>query len=543
MKKPDLNAKYIHKRFEEMRSDRAQMETLYAEVAKYIFDQSGNMHSGDQRGVKGTRAKSNYSKVGVKALIRLAAALQGFVAPQEQRWFSLVTSTPPQRLSYEARLYLDLLEDSLFHLFASSNFYQQSLEMITDYAGYGRGAMFIAPDPINKIRFVTVPMRETYIDTDFSNRVDTVCRHFGLSRRAVYQEFAEDGMLPGSFTQYLFDKGDEQIELIHYVSTNPHFVPGSTRPSERRYVSIYLCMDKPEFIARKSFFNSMPYVTPRWTVLPGEKDGRSQAMFAVQDVRMLSAAKNDMLGGLQLLMNPPWLVNKDSFAGGIMNRAPGGAIPIQGAPGGDVRNVISPLQNGARPDIGLQAMEVFEQNINEMFFADILQESKNAEMSATEASTRQMLRIANMAPQLGRLLPEYLVPLIPRVIEILIDSGHVPPFPDELQGLTIEFRSPLAKAQKRQELDGLVQFGQFIAQWGAGANDPTFGDRIDNDQVIQIAANATDIPTRSLKSDERVAQEREMREQQLVQERQLEAVQGTAQAQANLATAADKLAG
>jgi hypothetical protein len=537
MYKPTIDIPYLKQRFTQMQNDRAPMEYLYEEVARYVLDRESSMNSGHYQ--VGLKSKRNYSKEGVLYNLRFAAALQGFVSPAEQRWFSLETTKPLNQISYESRVYLDQLEETLYALFASTNYYQQSLEMITDYASFGRGTMLILPDPEKMVKFITIPMRETYIDTDLDNRINTVVRHFTKSNKAIYDEFKNDAQWPTEFTQSLHTQEDAEVEVLHFSLPNPQYVPQSKNINERKYLSIYLYNGAQQFILKKSFYNSNPYLTPRWTVLSGEKEGRSQAMLAVSDIRALSSMKNDMLGGIQLLNNPTWMVHSGSVAGAALNRRPGGVIPIKEPIGGTIGNAIVPMPQNARPDIALNVVQYYSEQIAKMFFADIIAEDKNAEMSATEASTRQMLRIANMAPQIGRLTPEYLDPLFPRVISILIDNNHIPPIPDDLKDMKIEYRSPLAKAQKMQAMDGITQFGQFIQQWGS--MDPSIYQTIKPEEIIMQAAIATDIPSRILKSPQELKEMKEQQQQQMEQQQQLQASESVANSQAKLATAANQL--
>lgn len=538
MHKPTINVEYLKKRFTQMQSERAPMEYLYEEVARYVLDRESSMNSGHYQ--VGLKSKRNYSKEGVLYNLRFASALQGFVSPAEQRWFSLETTQPLNQISYESRVYLDQLEETLYALFASSNYYQQSLEMITDYVSFGRGTMLVLPDDEKMVKFITIPMRETYIDTDLDNRINTVVRHFTKSNKAIYDEFYnEKAPFPESFIKALLNQEEAEVEVLHFAMPNPDYVPLSKNINERKYLSIYLYNGAEQFILQKRFYNSNPYLTPRWSVLSGEKEGRGQAMLAVSDIRALSAMKNDMLGGIQLLNNPTWMVHSGSVAGAALNRRPGGVIPIKEPIGGSIQNSIIPLPQNSRPDIALNIAQYYSEQIGKMLFADIIAEDKNAEMSATEASTRQMLRIANMAPQIGRLTPEYLDPLFPRIISILIEGGHIPAIPDDLKDMKIEYRSPLAKAQKMQAMEGINQFGQFVQQWGS--LDPSVYQTIKPEEIIMQAAIATDIPARILKSPQELKEMKEQQQQQLEQQQQLQASESVANSQAKLAAAANQL--
>ncbi len=413
----DYKIQSILKRFENMKTERSKMEHLYSDIDRFVMDRDGWFTSG--RITEGNRSHEVYSKAGVKYNIRFASTLQGLVAPAEQRWFTLETSfINPSSTSYEARQYLDLLEETLYSTFSSTNFYQKSLELLTDYTAYGLAGMYIASDPEKRIRFISVPLREMFIDTDFNGEINTVARHFTTTLRSLEGRFQK--AIQGdaqSFKQFQANP-DTTVECLHVVMPNDKYNPKSNNSKAKKYKSCYI-LKTNDLILEEMYLSTMPYVTPRWTVYSGEVYGRSQAMIAIPDLKVMSAMVKNALQGVNKLANPPLLVSADSIAGRGLNLTPDGVTVIDKLQGGTFENTIKVLDSKARPDIALNAIDMWERKISELFFADMIQEDKQARMSATESSTRQMLRITNISPQIGRLEPEYLDRLIERCISIL----------------------------------------------------------------------------------------------------------------------------
>lgn len=530
--------KEILKRFENMKTERSKMEHLYSDIDRFVMDRDGWFTSG--RITEGNRSHEVYSKAGVKYNIRFASTLQGLVAPAEQRWFTLETSfLKPNESSYEARQYLDRLEELLYSTFSSTNFYQKSLELLTDYTAYGLAGMYIASDPVKKIRFISVPLREMYIDTDFNGEIDTVARHFTTTMRSLYGRFEK--AIQGSqkaFESYKKNP-DLIVECLHMVHPNKSYNPEGDTPQEKQFKSCYI-LKTCDLILEEKYLSTMPYVTPRWTVYSGEVYGRSQAMIAIPDLKVMSAMVKNMLVGVNKLANPPMLVSNDSVAGRGLNLTPDGVTVIDRLQGGTFDNTIKVLDSKARPDIALNAIDVWERKISELFFADLIQEDKQARMSATESQTRQMLRITNISPQIGRLEPEYLDKLIERCMSILIEEGHIEAPPESLADAKIEYRSPLAKAQKMQSLDGINQFMQLAM--GMAQIDPAIPQYINTDFVLEYMSVATDIPTGVLKPPEEIAQVKEQIAQQQQQAQQLQGMEQASNIAKNVGSADQALA-
>jgi len=534
----DYKIQSILKRFENMKTERSKMEHLYSDIDRFVMDRDGWFTSG--RITEGNRSHEVYSKAGVKYNIRFASTLQGLVAPAEQRWFTLETSfINPSSTSYEARQYLDSLEETLYSTFSSTNFYQKSLELLTDYTAYGLAGMYIASDPEKRIRFISVPLREMFIDTDFNGEINTVARHFTTTLRSLEGRFQK--AIQGdaqSFKQFQANP-DTTVECLHVVMPNDKYNPKSNNSKAKKYKSCYI-LKTNDLILEEMYLSTMPYVTPRWTVYSGEVYGRSQAMIAIPDLKVMSAMVKNALQGVNKLANPPLLVSADSIAGRGLNLTPDGVTVIDKLQGGTFENTIKVLDSKARPDIALNAIDMWERKISELFFADMIQEDKQARMSAPESSTRHMLRITNISPQIGRLEPEYLDRLIERCISILLEDGHMPPPPEDLQNVKIEYRSPLAKAQKMQSLDGVQQFLQLAM--GMAQIDPAIPQYINTDYILQYMSIATDIPTGVLKSPQDIEQIKQAMAQQQEQQQKLQGMEQATNIANNAGSAEQSLA-
>ena len=173
-----------------------------------------------------------------------------------------------------------------------------------------------------------------------------------------------------------------------------------------------------------SGFQEFPYIVPRFLKATGEVMGRSPAMVALPDVKMINLMSKTIIQAAQKQIDPPLLVPDDGFL-----------LPIRTQPGGlnffrsGTRDTITPLNTGANIPIGLQMEEQRRGAIRSAFYVDQLLSAATPNMTATEVVQRQEERMRVIGPVLGRLMNEMLRPMIDRVFALMLrnDMLAVPP--------------------------------------------------------------------------------------------------------------------
>ena len=152
-------------------------------------------------------------------------------------------------------------------------------------------------------------------------------------------------------------------------------------------------------------------------------------------------------------------------------------------------------------------------------------------MTATEVAERHEEKLLMLGPVLERLHNELLDPLIEMTFDRMIQTGQVPPPPEELQGteLDIEFVSMLAQAQRAV---GLNSTDRFINSLGAVAQfKPGVLDKFDEDQWADVYADSLGVDPSLIVGDDKIAvirQERLEQQQAQAQAQQMQAMAETA---------------
>ena len=145
-----------------------------------------------------------------------------------------------------------------------------------------------------------------------------------------------------------------------------------------------------------------------------------------------------------------------------------------------------------------------------MFHVDQLVIAENRNMTATEVLQRQEEKMRILGPVMGRLQSELLSPLIIRIFNIMLRKGLFTEAPDILrqQELNIEYVSPMALAQRSQELQSIMR---GLEIFGSLAQTMPVMDYIDENGLIKQVIDILGLPAKMIKSDSQVRQIREER--------------------------------
>ena len=326
------------------------------------------------------------------------------------------------------------------------------------------------------IKFSTRHIDEVYIAENDKGRIDTIYRRFKLSARAIVQKFG-DKVSQDILTMAKKDPYQE-IEIIHAVYPRTDFNPNKKDKKNMPFESVYMeYKNKNELSV--SGFKEFPFVVPRYLKASHEMYGRSPAMTALPDVKMLNEMSKTTIKAAQKQVDPPLLVPDDGFL-----------LPVRTVPGGlnfyrsGTRDRIEPLNIGANNPLGLNMEEQRRDAIRAVFYVNQLNDARWSTNDSNRSYPRNEEKMRLLGPVLGRLQSELLKPLIDRVFNILLRNNQLPPAPEFLSGqdIEIEYVSPLAKAQKSTELQSIMRAIEIL---GSLANVAPVFDYVNFDNLVK----------------------------------------------------------
>ena len=529
MAKTDLT-KSLLSRFDRLKAQRQNWETHWQEVADYMQPRKADVTKTRSKGDK--RTELIFDSSPIQAVELLAASLHGMLTNPSTPWFSLRFKDSRLEMQDEAKLWLENATEVMYTAFSRSNFQQEIFELYHDLITFGTAAMFIQEDNEDILKFSTRHINEIFIAEDDKGGIDTVYRKFKLSVRAAIQQFG-DKVSSDIKMQSAKDPYNE-VEMLHVVYPRSDYNPKLKDTANMPFESVYIEMKNGNELS-VSGFQEFPFVVPRYLKASHEIYGRSPAMTALPDVKMLNEMSKTTIKAAQKQVDPPLLVPDDGFL-----------LPVRTVPGGlnfyrsGTRDRIEPLNIGANNPLGLNMEEQRRTAIRNVFYVDQLMLQQGPQMTATEVIQRNEEKMRLLGPVLGRLQSELLKPLIDRAFNILLRKNQFRPAPDFLSGqdIEIEYVSPLAKAQKSTELQSIMRAIEIM---GSLANVAPVFDHVNMDNLVRHLADIVGVPQKILKPRSQLNAERQQKQQQQEQMAQMQQLQQVADAGGKIAPLAKAL--
>ena len=530
MAETDLT-KDLLKRFGKLVTQRQTWESHWQEVADYMMPRKADVTKQRSKGDK--RSELIFDSSPLHAVELLSASLHGMLTNPSTPWFSLRFKNVDTGDADEANEWLQDTTEKMYDAFNRSNFQQEIFELYHDLITFGTASMFIEEDADDIIRFSTRHIGEIYISENNKGRIDTVFRKFKISARAAILQFGEKNVSNALRGTAMKDPYEE-VTILHVVYPRENYDPKKKDAKNMPFASCYIELDNKHEVSQ-SGFNEFPYVVPRYLKASFEIYGRSPAMTALPDVKMLNEMSKTTIKAAQKQVDPPLLVPDDGFI-----------LPVRTVPGGlnfyraGTRDRIEPLNIGANNPLGLNMEEQRRGAIRDAFYVNQLMMQNGPQMTATEVIQRNEEKMRLLGPVLGRLQSELLRPLIDRTFAIMLRQKLFRKVPDFLSGkdIQIEYVSPLAKAQRSSELQSIMR---AIEIFGSLSNIAPVFDYVNIDNLVTHLAEIVGVPSKVLNSKAEVNAMRQQKQQQQDQQMQMQQLQQLAQAGGQIAPLAKAL--
>ena len=500
----------LDKRYQSLLSQRSNWEKHWQELADYMLPRKADITKQRTQGDK--RTELIYDSTALHSVELLASSLHGMLTSPSTPWFSLQYRDSGLQSNDEANEWLETCSSQMYKALQRSNFQQEIHELYYDLVVFGTASIFIEyEDKDDTLRFSARHIAEICISEDMTDKVDTVFRKFKMTARQIIQRFGKDNA-PERVKKD--SENDPYVEhtIIHVV--HPRSEAKGKFAKDKPFASIYYHLDSKVLLS-ESGFDSMPFCVPRMNKDSVSIWGRSPAMNALPDTKMLNKMSEGTIRAAQKQIDPPLMVPDDGFI-----------LPVRTTPGAlnfyrtGTRDRLEPLQVGANNPLGLNMEEQRRQAIREAFYVDqLITPQSGPRMTATQTLQLAEERMRILGPVLGRLQAELLQPLISRTFELLLRNRQLPEAPEMLQGqnIDIEYVSPLAKAQKLTDLQSTMRGLEVMMQMGEMI---PVADYIDTDGLIKYIAEVTGMPAKVLRSEDEIAELKEQKEAQMAQQAQ-----------------------
>lgn len=482
-----LDPKQLVSMVNNLKADRSTWENHWQEVGDFVIPRRGEVTVKFSPGQK--RNTQLFETTGQQSCILLAGALSSLLTNSQNQWFELLTGKPELDDDDEVRAYLQESTRRMMGVFNNSNFHTQVHEMYLDLCSFGTGCMSIDEDDETVVKFLTHHISEFMIRTNKNNIVDEVYRKFELTAPQIVELF--NGNVSRSVQRALKNPTDTvaKFKVIQGIYPDARDPKKRTPNFPFNWWSQWI-IEEDLFEAKVEGFNEFPYVAPRWSLGTGEMYGRSPAIVALPDIKMVNIMEKTIIKGAQKTVDPPLQAPDD-----------GSVSPVRTQPGGmsyyraGTTDRIEQVYSDFRLDLGQAQTDKVRERIKQAFFIDQLQlGDRGPQMTATEVITRRDQSMTLLGPFLARLQFEFLRPMIDRVFAIMDRRQMLPPAPSALRGQTIDvqYTSVIARVQRQQEVDNIQRFLETVGPVAEAA--PEILDMLNKDEYTRLVARLQGLP-------------------------------------------------
>lgn len=470
-------------------------DEIYREAMELTFPDRENFV---KRNEGASKAATNWDSAPQVSVIRAANRLSSDFTPQFQDWFEIGLGPAARQMpddtfreavgktKDEAKLELEGVTKIVQAVFNGPGFPMASNETYIDWH-YGQGGMKIMPndDIIGEpVIFQAMPMSHFYAYEGPNGRLDRWFLWHEMRADVIQQEWA-DAKLPKALEEEAAKDSPASMSLVSVVYRD---YDDKTKPY--RYEVFWRKGALKERIVERQT-RTPPFVTPRYSKLPGENRGRGPVLFAIPDIRTANKIVELTLRSVAVAVAGVYTATENAVTGPIAIK-PYSVIVVRRNGGPDGPS-LQRLDNPQRIDFGELVLDNLHMNIRKIIGDNSLPPEAGPIRTATEFIQRARELVADQAGGLGRLYAEFVIPSVQRVVDILEAKQILPTQGLQIDQFLIEVRmtSPLARGQAMQEVENVVRFMEMLKALGG---DMLMGFEVDLEKATPYLADLMNVP-------------------------------------------------
>lgn len=468
----------LRRRYESAKARRGQWESLWQDAYEYALPQRQGFGSVIRPGEN--RMERLYDGTALDAVEQLAASLLGNLMPPWTQWFGLKPG--PDLSGPQAEALSPVLEKAArtiqSHL-DRSNFVVEIHQCFLDLIVGGTACLYVEeadPGSFSAFKFTAIPLNQIVLEEGGDGYLNAAFREIKLTFVQLKGRY-HGAQLPDRVMR----DGEKDPQLRFSVLE-------SIVPDDHKYVTTAMLLDagnSPVLLKRTKSVES-PILSFRWLKSPGETYGRSPVMKALPDIKTANKVVELILKNASIAVTGIWQADDD----GVLNPAnielkPGSIIPkAVGSQG------LKPLEMPGRFDISQLVLSDLRARINHALLADKLVPVTSRRMTATEVLERSAEMALLLGATYGRLQTELMTPLIQRTYAIMRRRGEVPDVNIDGRLVTLDYRSPLARAQGQRNVQNTLFWIESVQAMGAEALSA-----INLPQAARLLGDALGVPS------------------------------------------------
>lgn len=529
----EINLKKIHSGY---KSDKAYYDENWRdhhkELQENLMPRTGENLDGNT-GTSEHGQKLNEKMMGSAPRIAarvLSDGIKSSAVPATGGWYELGLGNKELLEQEHIKAWIEAVQDEIYGAMNQSNFYTVSHDLILEMVVYGTGAMFIEADFDSIIWCQSITAGTYFVGVDHKGRINRFNRLIKMQARNVVAMFGEENVSQAVREDVMGqDKvGAMWVDVIHIIKPNDGRDITKIDAANKAYLSVYYEADKVSEgkPLRVSGFDMNPAIVARWSTKGSELYGRGPGMDILPDVKELYYQIKAYIKLVRKGVSSAKVADASLKTGSKLNQKPDSVIYVKGLMDG--RN--PPIQNADVSSLEarwlLERIRQLIESIQSGMYNDLflLLTSSNVpkkDRTAFEVARVEEEKLVALGRVMENMTSEFIHRAIDIIFEILFKAGRIPPPPVEIAGqdIKVEAISSLAKAQRLNEFTPIQQTLSLMAQ--LIQLNPNAVKKLDEKQVVDLAARAFGAPVGMIKSDETVALEEQAEAEELLRQQAL----------------------
>ncbi len=343
-------------------------------------------------------AATLFDATAADAADNLAASMYSLLTPPESLWLNLVreSDASPDATPAVAALRANLND---------SNFYTTIHQCYMDLVVLGTACLFMAETPVGSasaFTFTAIPI------SDIAILPGAVFHKTTMPARDIMERYPS-WTPPANMRDSIKQNPDMPLTLVQSL-VGKDFVAW-----------LDVGGDIENNVVARGTFETCPYIIFRWSLLSGEQYGRSPVLRALPDIKTANKVVELVLKNATIAVSGIWQADDDGVINlSNINLTPGAIIPKAVGSSG-----LTPLSSGADFDVSQIILKDLRERIRHALLADRLGLLSDKEMTATEILARNTDMMRILGATYGRLLHEFIRPLVDRGLQILSRRGVI----------------------------------------------------------------------------------------------------------------------
>ncbi len=522
-----MTPEVIGQRYEALTSQRKTIEQTWQWIERYVVPFRGKFFrpQTSEHEIEWSQ-RIIFDDTAIDAAKTLAASIHGALTNPSFQFFSLRFRKDELNNEGEAAKWLEECGERVYQALIDSNFGLEINEAYIDLTSFGTACLIEEQEEIDGefegLNFQAAPIREAYFEEDHKGQILRFYRLYQWLPLQIVDKFGKENV-PDKILTKLEGTGslDSKIDVIFCIFERDDKKDVDTSqmlsPENRPFGYKWILREGRDEIGEEGGYYEMPAFLPRWLKVSGSRWGHSPAHICLPSIMMLNQLMELFTSSCERGVSPPTITEQRNIVGDLNLDAD--TITV-------VRDIdkIKPWEQATRMDMFQFYVEYLSKQIRSCFHVDQLELKESPAMTATEVMARVELMNRLLGPTMGRLQSDLFDPLIQRSFNILMRAGRLEDPPQTVMEanaeMDIEYRGPLARSQKTEEVASMQQFVEGILQMSQVV--PDLVDTINWDTYVREAAEMRQLPAGVLRSEQEVEEIRKGKAKVQQQQMQIE---------------------